>query len=520
MKKIVLTILVIFSFVAVKAQYKNYADYLSTLKKQGKLTGKERIYNPNATKYLQITKPQNYAAKNGSHNNTMGVTSTQCNCWIPRDASFQPVPFDGSGANGPPTAGDPNFANDDWSTSGITLPFSFCLYGDTVGVDTTNQLYINNNGNISFGSPNAVFTAVPFPSNQYNMIAPFWGDVDTRNYSSGYVYYQLTPTHLIIQWDSVTHFQFNTNGVVGGVEEDSLVNTFQLIITDGTDPLLPAGYNISFCYGDMQWTTGDASSGVLGFKGFPATVGINKGDSSNYFQLSLFDTTGSVYTNPTGTPASGVDWLDYRSFLFNSCGTTNNLPPLSISNDSTVCDTMNVYVVGDTLIIQRLASIPPEANQFTTLTASSPDLGSNFSIVNSNSGVVASLTFRVSSNGLTLGNYYHITATSTDNGTPALSTTINYVVHVLDSSSAVTGIKTINDKQISIYPNPNNGSFVIETNNTKQLMQVYDVTGKVVLSKTITEKTTIDAGSLNEGVYNVSLTSNKSVINKRLVIVR
>lgn len=510
MKKIILSFLVVFSFISVNAQYKNYSDYLSAMKKQGKLTGKERIYNPNGTKHLQVTKHQNTVAKNGSHNNTMGATSTQCNCWLPRDTSFHPVPFDGSGGNGMPTPGDPNYANDDWSTNGITLPFSFCLYGDTMGADSANLLYINNNGNISFGTPNAIFTAVPFPSGQYNMIAPFWGDVDTRGAGSGYVYYQLTPTHLIVQWDSVGYYN----------EYVDKLNTFQLIITDGNDPILPAGYNISFCYGDMQWTTGDASSGVNGFGGFPATVGINKGDSLNYFQLSLFDTTGTVYTNPSGTPPGGVDWLDYRSFLFNSCGSTNNLPPLSISNDSTVCDTMTVYVVGDTLLIQRLSFIPPEANQFTTITASSPDLGSNFSVTNSTPGVTASLTFKVSSNGLTLGSYYHITATSTDNGTPALSTTMNYVVHVLDSSSSVTGIKKIADKQISVYPNPNNGSFVVETNNTKQLMQVFDITGKVVLSKTLTDKTTIDASSLTEGVYYINLSSNKGVVTKKLVIVK
>ncbi|HXD92228.1 MAG TPA: hypothetical protein VNX01_03400, partial [Bacteroidia bacterium] len=138
MKKILLSILIIFSFVAVKAQYKNNGDNLTDFKKQGKLTGKERVYNPNATKHLQITKSINQVAKNGSHNNaTMGVTSTQCNCWIPKDTSFHTVPFDGSGASGPPTPGDPNYANDDWSTYGITLPFNFCLYGDTVGIDST-----------------------------------------------------------------------------------------------------------------------------------------------------------------------------------------------------------------------------------------------------------------------------------------------------------------------------------------------------------------------------------------------
>jgi hypothetical protein len=51
-------------------------------------------------------------------------------------------------------------------------------------------------------------------------------------------------------------------------------------------------------------------------------------------------------------------------------------------------------------------------------------------------------------------------------------------------------------------------------------MQVYDVNGKLVLNQTISGKTTIDASSLNEGVYNISLLSNEGVINKRLVIVR
>ncbi len=86
-----------------------------------------------------------------------------------------------------------------------------------------------------------------------------------------------------------------------------------------------------------------------------------------------------------------------------------------------------------------------------------------------------------------------------------------------------TGIKqlTASNEQLSIYPNPNNGSFVIEPSSaTKQLMQVYDVTGKVVLSQPINGKTSVDATSLNEGVYNISLQSNEGVVNKRLVIVR
>ncbi|HEX7412454.1 MAG TPA: T9SS type A sorting domain-containing protein [Bacteroidia bacterium] len=88
--------------------------------------------------------------------------------------------------------------------------------------------------------------------------------------------------------------------------------------------------------------------------------------------------------------------------------------------------------------------------------------------------------------------------------------------------AVATGIEQYSaSTNVSIYPNPSNGSFVIEPNSsTKQTVQVYDVNGKLVLSQTINGKTTIDASILNEGVYNISLISNEGVINKRLVIVR
>jgi len=85
-----------------------------------------------------------------------------------------------------------------------------------------------------------------------------------------------------------------------------------------------------------------------------------------------------------------------------------------------------------------------------------------------------------------------------------------------------TGInKVSNTNQVGVYPNPNNGSFVIDpSNTTKQTIQLLDMNGKMVLSQIINGKTTIDASSLSEGVYTISLISSEGVINKRLVIVR
>ena len=89
---------------------------------------------------------------------------------------------------------------------------------------------------------------------------------------------------------------------------------------------------------------------------------------------------------------------------------------------------------------------------------------------------------------------------------------------------AFAGIDKIaeGNNQIEIYPNPNNGMFSIVT-NTNHVVQctIYDVTGKQVLSKTIINgKADIDANSLNEGVYNVSLISSEGIVNKRMVITK
>ncbi len=423
MNKLILACLFGLTLVSLNAQDKELNEKINQLKKEGKLNGDEAYFNPlGGTQGLQLTTPT-ASSKRGSHNNGT-MTSTACNCWIPRDTSFHVVPFDGSGGSGGPGVA-PTYANDDWSTNGITLPFNFCLYGANLG-SGTKKLFINNNGNVSFGSAYSTFSAVAFPSTQYIMVAPFWGDVETTNAGSGFVYYKLTPTYLIVQWDSVTYYQSSSG-------TSQLKNTFQLIITDGSDPILSSGNNVSFCYGDMQWTTGDASGGTNGFGGTPATVGINKGSGGNYVQISLFGANNGNFTNPAGSPVSGVNWLDNKSFYFNSCGSSTNLPPLATSGASSCAgDTINICAVGDT-VIQSVSFTGPEPSQIVTVTASAPGIGSGFSILNSTAGTTGSLTFQVATGSLTTG-YYNVSVTGTDNGIPVQSTTLNYVIHILGTA--------------------------------------------------------------------------------------
>jgi gliding motility-associated-like protein len=341
------------------------------------------------------------------------AASVLCNCLIPVDSTFQAAPFEDviiSSSYDPPF-----YANDDGSTPLITLPFNFCFYGQT-----QINCYINNNGNISFGTPYSIFTANGFPDQTFTMIAPFWADVDTRGNGSGYVYYKVTSSYMIVRWNGVGYFNRYTDKL----------NDFQLIITDGIDPILPAGNNVSFCYGDMQWTTGDASLGSGGFGGSPATVGANLGNGMDYIQIGTFDAPGTTYDGPFGA-VDQVSWLDNQSFYFNTCnaGAGNNLPP--IINSSEVCDTISICV-GDTIPVSATL-LSPEQGQVTTasMTASS----SGLTVTTNNSGNPAVVSGQFIASAANTG-YNTITISGTDNGTPPATTTANVVINVIGSVTA------------------------------------------------------------------------------------
>ncbi len=88
---------------------------------------------------------------------------------------------------------------------------------------------------------------------------------------------------------------------------------------------------------------------------------------------------------------------------------------------------------------------------------------------------------------------------------------------------AVVSIKELNlgANTFTVYPNPTTGQFIIETSNTeKQNLQLFDLNSRLVLEQNIIGKTIIDAGNLTEGVYNLIIKSNESILNKKIVIVR
>jgi len=162
--------------------------------------------------------------------------------------------------------------NDDGSSRQFTFD-EFGQLGFDNGVNffgnTYNGFFINNNGNITFGSSLSSFTPNPFPQTNTPMIAPYWGDVDTRCGACGNVYLGSPDANtMVVTWDSVGVYSQNA----------SATNTFQLVLIDRGDQGL-GDFDVEFRYEDINWTSGSASSGI------PAQAGYDAGDGTNFYTV-------------------------------------------------------------------------------------------------------------------------------------------------------------------------------------------------------------------------------------------
>lgn len=404
-----------------------------------------------------------------------------CNCLIQLDNSFSlaMVP------------------NDDASSSYIHLPFTFNFYGTPY-----DSIVINNNGNISFTSAYLSFTANPFPDPTYNMIAPFWGDVDTRAANGGNVWYKTTPDALIVIWDHVGYFNMH----------DTLTNTFQLVISNGNDTLIHGNNNVSFCYGDMQWTTGDASGGINGIGGTAATVGLNVGNGLDFFQIGQFDSTGTFFDGPYNQ-IDHVDFLDNQEMYFNVAAmNAANIPPLLMN--SSICDTIDVYT-GDTLHKSMnlaeftLAMATPEPNQ--TLSYSlTCDAPSALTYIETGNGIdYIQLACTFNANNLQPG-IYHINLNVTDNGTPSENTSLS--IPIIVHFDALSSTLNISDAYVDLYPNPTNNIVSINSKagNIDQVI-ILSLDGKILYQNSFNNES-ISLGNLTTGVYLIQFLSNDRVI--------
>jgi len=141
-------------------------------------------------------------------------------------------------------------------------------------------MFLNNNGNITFRGALPTFTPAPFPVAMQPMIAPWWGDVDTRGGgqpSRNNICFHVEPNRVVVTWHLVGYF----------ASSDNLQNSFQLILSNSNTCSSAGDFDVEFRYDRCQWTTGSASGGMNGLGGTPAQVGFDAGDSRNFVALPM-----------------------------------------------------------------------------------------------------------------------------------------------------------------------------------------------------------------------------------------
>jgi hypothetical protein len=261
------------------------------------------------------------------------------------------------------------------------FPFNFNI--NYFGAEDSS-VFINNNGNLTFGSPQDTFSPFGLGGASLPIIAPFFGDVDTDNGTTVNIGTGTLDGFkvFVVNWPGVECYP---------AQNPSVLNDFQVILVDRPD--LGTGPNgddfqIEFNYNSIQWDAGEASGGDGNCTNSPdsdaAAVGYSDGTgiAGHYYQLpgsqtsgALMDsnvTSGLIYNElnsdtATSIPAAGSPVLGRYIFTVTNgqpvtptivltslagggqTGTSITVAPSTDVTDSVTLDGPNVPTAGGTV---------------------------------------------------------------------------------------------------------------------------------------------------------------------------
>lgn len=297
------------------------------------------------------------------------------------------------------------------------------------------------------------------------------------------------------------------------------VTTFLLYDAVCVETILP-----STCYtfdeqtistGDQQHTFNTYGNGNPGFL---QDWNVASGTPSVYINGSLGSVSAFEGTQfaLTGVCSAGSNWdesvsLEYNfqqgysysvSMAVRNHGTGNNPTPIDV--DYILLQNPISYTYNSSTGCSQLPSTPVGAD--TVYTLSSLNLDSwqviNFNINNTTANF-SNLWFRP----------------QFSSGSPLVTTFFLFDSVCVSQTNEPTGLLENSQKlNFNIYPNPTNSSVTIETTEGKGIYQLQDLTGKLLLSGSVTAtKFSLDIGTLSKGIYLLSLIDGEQQVNRKVV---
>lgn len=274
-------------------------------------------------------------------------------------------------------------------------------------------------------------------------------------------------------------------------------------------------------------TSGSTSVGGSSFSVTPTTINVTS---------SLGNTSFSISTNDSWTVSESCTWI-------------TNLSPLNGSGGGTVSFNYSENTSPSVRTCLITVTCGSSTETVTITQDPAPSCTSPTATVNDVSGT-APLTMSCSTTGGTGGSILYKWYSGTicsgtvlgTNSTLTVSTTGNYsckaYINGFESTcndcdfglaNITTGIEDIDFiNNLSIYPNPNTGNFVIEMEITKVTdlkIKLLNVIGQVIYEEKVskysgTYKKEIDLPNIESGVYFLNIETKEGVIRKEISIIR
>lgn len=254
-----------------------------------------------------------------------------------------------------------------------------------------------------------------------------------------------------------------------------------------------------------------ANSGISDLTGIEAFFNITSINFNYNTGITSVDLTNSpLLTSITGVGCSGLTSINVTGLV--------NVTEMQFANASLLSLDVTTNTALETLNIRK--------NSVTSL-----DLSQN--------GMLTSVN--VKQNGLTFldmrnGNNTNVTLFNADTN-PALQCVFvddasdpnlvppvwikdNLSTYVSSEAECNTlSLNSINEVSFNMYPNPVNNTLYVSSKSSHAVVQIYNITGKVILTKTLTQgENVVSVSALSPGVYLARFISDNKVDTKKLII--
>jgi len=186
-----------------------------------------------------------------------------------------------------------------------------------------------------------------------------------------------------------------------------------------------------------------------------------------------------------------------------------SVAPIALSVSDTIAEFIDTEISTSDSLELKLTNYGNDTLKFLSITdLSGTEFTTNFNLNDSLTGLM-DYSFKIFYCPIDLIDDSVIFTIETNGGN------INYIIK---ANAVNTFVSSIDNDKIKIFPNPSNGIFSINLEDTKQI-QVYNSVGKLVLSKLFTQQNnSINLSNYKKGIYFLKINGSKTNFVKKLIL--